>query len=55
MDLFYARMQKNNDDIPGETLRKHVAKGIAQEGVLSLLLWSLIVDDLPWELNSNDY
>jgi hypothetical protein len=34
----------------GETLRASIAKG----GVLSPLLWSLVVDALLWELNDND-
>jgi hypothetical protein len=38
----------------GETLRVIVARGCLQRGV-SPLLWSLVVNDLLWGLNSNHY
>jgi hypothetical protein len=39
----------------GETLRVVAARGCPQGGVLSPLLWSLVVDDLLWGLNNNGY
>jgi hypothetical protein len=44
-----------NAILSGETLRTSAARGCPQRGVLSPLLWSLVVDDLLWELNSNGY
>jgi hypothetical protein len=44
-----------NAILSGETLRASAARGCLQGGVLSPLLWSLVVDDLLWELNSNGY
>jgi hypothetical protein len=41
--------------LSGETLRAATDRGCPQGGVLSPLLWSLVVDDLLWELNSNGY
>jgi hypothetical protein len=41
--------------LSGETLRGSAARGCPQGGVLSPLLWSLVVDDIIWELNSNGY
>jgi hypothetical protein len=41
--------------LSGETLRVSVARGCLQGGVLSPLLWTLVVDDLLWKLNSNGY
>jgi hypothetical protein len=41
--------------LSGETLRASTAKGCPQGGVLSPLLWSLVVDALLWELNENYY
>jgi hypothetical protein len=41
--------------LSGETLRVFAAKGCPQGGVLSPLLWSLVVDNLLWELHSNGY
>jgi hypothetical protein len=41
--------------LSGETLRASTAKGCRQGGVLSPLLWSLVVDELLWELNDGDY
>jgi hypothetical protein len=41
--------------LSGETLRASAARGYPQIGVLSPLLWSLVVDDHLWDLNSNDY
>jgi hypothetical protein len=38
----------------GETLRASVARGCPQEAVLSLLLWSLVVDEF-WVLNNDGY
>jgi hypothetical protein len=39
----------------GETSRVSMTQGCPQEGVLSPLLWSVVVDELLWELNDNDY
>jgi hypothetical protein len=44
-----------NAILSGETLRAPVARGCPQVGVLSSLLWSLVVDGILWELNSNGY
>jgi hypothetical protein len=44
-----------NTILSGETLRASAAGGCPQGGVFSPLLWSLVVDDLLWELNSNGY
>jgi hypothetical protein len=44
-----------NATLSRETLRASAARGCPQGGVLSPLLWSLVVDDLLWELNSNGY
>jgi hypothetical protein len=41
--------------LSGETLGASVARGCPQGGVLSLLLWRLVVDDFLWELNDNGY
>jgi hypothetical protein len=41
--------------LSGETLGVAAAKGCPQGGVLSPLLWSLIVDDLLWGLNNSGY
>jgi hypothetical protein len=41
--------------LSGETLRASTARGCPQGGVLSPLLWSLVVDELIWELNDGDY
>jgi hypothetical protein len=41
--------------LAGETLEGSVARGCPQGGVLSLLLWSLVVDELIGELNWNGY
>jgi hypothetical protein len=41
--------------LSGETLRASEASGCPQGGVLSPLLWNLVVDDLIWGLNSNGY
>jgi hypothetical protein len=40
--------------LSGETLRGSMAWGCLQGGVLSPLLWSLVVNELLWELNDND-
>jgi hypothetical protein len=40
--------------LSGETLGATAAGGCPQGGVLPLLLWSLVVDNL-WELNNNGY
>jgi hypothetical protein len=39
----------------GETLGMSTVRDCPQGGVLSPLLWSLVVDDLIWGLNSNGY
>jgi hypothetical protein len=44
-----------NAILSGETLRASAGRGCPQGYVLSPLLWSLVVDDLLWELNSNSY
>jgi hypothetical protein len=41
--------------LSGETLGVAAAKGCLQGGVLSPLLWSLVMDDLLWALNNSDY
>jgi hypothetical protein len=41
--------------LSGEILRVSAAGGCPQGGVLSPLLWSLVVDDLLWELNDKGY
>jgi hypothetical protein len=41
--------------LSGETLGATAAGGCLQGGVLSPLLWSLVVDDLLWGLNNNGY
>jgi hypothetical protein len=38
-----------------ETLKASMARGCPQGGVLSPLLWSLVVDELIWELNDSGY
>jgi hypothetical protein len=38
-----------------ETLGVSAARGCLQGGVLCPLLWSLVVDDFIWGLNSNGY
>jgi hypothetical protein len=44
-----------SDILSGETLSESAARWCPQGGVLSTLLWSLVVDDLLWGLNSNGY
>jgi hypothetical protein len=39
----------------GETMGVSVARGCLQGGVLSPLLWSVVMDNLLWEVNSNGY
>jgi hypothetical protein len=39
----------------GETMGVSVAWGCPQGGVLSPLLWGLVVDDFLWELNDSGY
>jgi hypothetical protein len=41
--------------LSGETLGATAARGCLQGGVLSPLLWSLVMDDLLWGLNNNGY
>jgi hypothetical protein len=38
-----------------ETLRAVTARGCQQGDVFSLFLWSLVVDELLWDLNDNGY
>jgi hypothetical protein len=44
-----------NATLSGETLRVSAFRGCPQGGVLSPLLWSLVDDDLLWELNDKGY
>jgi hypothetical protein len=39
----------------GETMRASTTRGCSQGGVLSPLLYSLVVGELLWEFNDNDY
>jgi hypothetical protein len=55
MDLCYAASRSISATLSGQTLGASAAKGCPQGGVLSPLLWSLVVDDLIWGLNSNGY
>jgi hypothetical protein len=41
--------------LAGDTVRASVPRGCSQGGVLSPLLWSLVIDDLIWELNKKGY
>jgi hypothetical protein len=41
--------------LSGETLGASAARGCLQGGVFSPLLWSLVVDNLLWEVNGNGY
>jgi hypothetical protein len=41
--------------LAGDTVRASMARGCLQGCVLSPLLWSLITDDLIWELNKKGY
>jgi hypothetical protein len=41
--------------LSGETLRVSAAGGCPQGGVISPLLWSLVVGDFLWELNDKGY
>jgi hypothetical protein len=41
--------------LSGETHKVSVARGCPQGGVLSLLMWSLVVDDFIWCLKSDGY
>jgi hypothetical protein len=41
--------------LSGEALRESMAKGCRQGDVLLSLLWSLVVDNLLWELNYYGY
>jgi hypothetical protein len=41
--------------LSGGTFRASTTKGCLQEGVLSPLLWSLVVDEFIWELNDGGY
>jgi hypothetical protein len=41
--------------LSGESLAVAAAKGCPQGGVLSPLLWRLVVDDLLWGLNNSGY
>jgi hypothetical protein len=55
MDLRYAENRTIIPTLSGETLGTSVARVCLQVGVLSHLLWSLVVDDLLWELKSSGY
>jgi hypothetical protein len=44
-----------NTTLSGEILGATAARVCTQGGVLSPLLWSLVVDDLLWVLNNNGY
>jgi hypothetical protein len=55
MDLCYAGKQEYKCYIVRRDPEATAAGGCPQEGVLSPLLWSLVVDDLLWGLNSNNY
>jgi hypothetical protein len=39
--------------LSGETLEAYAVRACPQGGVLSSLLWSLVVDDLLWEINDS--
>jgi hypothetical protein len=41
--------------LSGETLGASTSRGCLQGGVLSPLLWSLVVDNLLWGLNDDGY
>jgi hypothetical protein len=41
--------------LSGETLEASAVRGCPQGGVLSPLMWSLVVDELLWELNHRGY
>jgi hypothetical protein len=41
--------------LSGETLGATAVRGCPQGGVLSPLLWSLVMDDLLWELHYRGY
>jgi hypothetical protein len=41
--------------LTGETLEMASTRGYPQEGVLSPLMWSLVMDELLGELNGNGY
>jgi hypothetical protein len=41
--------------LAGDTMRAIADRGCPQGGVLSPLLWSLVIDDLLWELNKKNY
>jgi hypothetical protein len=47
--------RNRSSTLSGETLGATTARGCLQGGVLSPLLWSLVVDDLLWGLNDNGY
>jgi hypothetical protein len=41
--------------LAGDTMRTTATRGCPQGGVVSPLLWSLVVDYFLWELNTNGY
>jgi hypothetical protein len=41
--------------LSGETVGAADARGCPQRGVLSPLLWSMVMDNFLWELNGNGY
>jgi hypothetical protein len=47
--------KKISATLSGETLGATAARGCPQVGVLSPLLWSLVMDNLHWGLNNNGY
>jgi hypothetical protein len=55
MDLCYAGQQKHKRHTVRRDPEGVRGQRMPAGGVLSPLLWSLVVDELLWELNSNGY
>jgi hypothetical protein len=55
VDLLHGQKQNIITTLLGKTSRASMARECLQGGVLSLLLWSLVVDEHLWELNDNYY